>query len=126
VGCASWNPKIGMTSAQFDNMCGLSFNGSSSVISAKNNIEVKRCEFVRGTIYKFENNRLVSIDRDSSPTSFSPVVIYSDSYDSDNSAAIRKLKRDALIQDEKRRFDKLEQENSIRTKEIMNSKSGQR
>ena len=115
-----------MTSTQFDSMCARSFNGASIVVSAKNNSEVRRCRYMEGTLYTFENNRLVSIDRDMTPKAFSPSVVYVGGYDSDNSSTIRQLKRDQLIQDEKRRFDQMERENDARRKELQNWKPGQK
>lgn len=115
-----------MTYGQFQSMCARSFNGSTDLVSAKKNIQVMRCRNIEGMLYTFENNQLVSIDRDMSPKSFSPSVVYVGGYDSDNSSAIRQIKRDQLIQDEKRRFDKMEQENDARRKELQNWKPGQK
>lgn len=116
---------MGMTSAQFDSMCAMSFNGSSIVIGAKNNTEVRRCRNMEETAYTFENNRLVSIDRIPVSKTFTPSV-YVNSYGSDNDSAVRQLKTDRLIQDEKRRFDQMERENDARRKDLQNWKPGQR
>lgn len=116
---------MGMTIPQFDSMCARSFNGSSVVISAKNNIEVRRCKYMEETAYTFENNRLVSVDRIAVSKNFTPSV-YVNSYGSDNDSAIRQLKTDRLIQDERRRFDQLERENDARRKDLQNWKPGQR
>lgn len=127
AGCSSWNPKLGMTSTQFDSMCARSFNGASVVVGARGDTETRRCKYMEGTLYTFVNGSLTSADKEAVDKNFSPSIIYSGSvYDGENSSAVRNLQRDSLIQDEKRRFDKLEQENAIRTKELQNWKPGQR
>lgn len=116
---------MGMSTSEFDSMCARSFNGSSIVISAKNNIEVRRCRYMEETTYTFENNRLISVDRIVVSKTFTPSV-YVNSYGSGNDSEIRQLKTDRLIQDEKRRFDQMERENDARRKDLQNWKPGQR
>lgn len=126
-GCVSWNPKLGMSSSQFDSMCAKSFNGSSVIVSSKNTIEIRRCKYLEGTLYTFENNVLLSIDRDNQPNSFKPSVVYIDSGDNYRTkSAIRELESNARINEEQRQFDKRALENEIRLKELREWKPGQR
>lgn len=62
-GCASFNPKMGMSTDQFDSMCRKSFNGKSVIISAQGKYEIRQCQNKEGMTYVFENSRLISIER---------------------------------------------------------------
>lgn len=126
LSCASWNPRMGMTVKDFDRMCGMSFNGSSVIESAKGATEVRSCRAKEGTLYTFTNGNLVSIERGATTRTFSPTVTYSTNpFETDSSSSVRKINRDLLIQNQQRNFEKIEQDSLIRRQELQNWKPGQ-
>lgn len=125
-GCASWNPRMGMTVKDFDRMCAMSFNGASVIESAKGSTEVRSCAAREGTLYTFLYGNLVSVERGKTTRTFSPTVTYSTNpFERDSSSSVRKINRDLLIQNEQRNFEKIEQDSLIRRQELQNWKPGQ-
>jgi len=126
LGCASWNPRMGMTVKDFDRMCAMSFNGASVIESAKGSTEVRSCAAKEDTLYTFLYGNLVSVERGKTTRTFSPAVTYSKNpFETDSSSSVRKINRDLLIQNEQRNFEKIEQDSLIRRQELQNWKPGQ-
>jgi len=62
--CAIWNPKIGMSTEEFDSMCfksGLSYK--SQIVEAEGVKEVRVCGSGNNRFYYFNNDKLIRIDQ---------------------------------------------------------------